>query len=73
MGNYILVTSVSKALRGKELLDKNDIPSKVERAPKNNTAKSCGYSLLVFGDKDRAQYILRRNNIRIMGIIPANL
>ncbi|MBQ9673757.1 MAG: DUF3343 domain-containing protein [Ruminococcus sp.] len=73
MSNYILVTSVSRALRGKELLDRNNIPSSVERTPRNNIVKSCGYSLLVFGNIDTAQYILRQNNIRILGILPRRL
>ncbi len=69
MKNYILLNSVSSALKSKELLDKNNIKCSVERTPKNNIAKSCGYSLLVYNEIDKARDILEKNKIIVLGIV----
>ena len=69
MKNYILLNSVSSALKSKELLDKNNIKCSIERTPKNNIARSCGYSLLVYNDVDRARSILENHKITVLGIV----
>lgn len=69
MKNYILLNSVSSALKSKELLDKYNIKCSVERTPKNNIAKSCGYSLLVYNEIDKARDILEKNKIIVLGIV----
>lgn len=66
---YILLNSVSSALKSKEILDKHNIKCSVERTPKNNIARSCGYSLLVFGDVDKAKDIILKNKISVLGIV----
>ena len=66
---YILLNSVSSALKSKEILDKHNIKCSVERTPKNNIARSCGCSLLVFGDVDKAKDILLKNKISVLGIV----
>lgn len=69
MKNYILLKSVSSALKSKDLLDKYNIKSSVERTPKNNVARSCGYSLLVYNDIDKAVKILESKRITVLGIV----
>ena len=58
MKYYILLNSVSSALKGKDILDKNNIKSSVERTPKNNVARSCGYSLMVKEEIERAKALI---------------
>ncbi len=69
MKTFILLNSVSSALKSKDLLGKNNIKSSVERTPKNNIARSCGYSLLVYNDIDKAVKILKDNRIPVLGIV----
>ena len=69
MKTYILLNSVSSALKSKEILGKYNIKSSVERTPKNNVARSCGYSLLVFNDIEKAIKILEKNRIAVLGIV----
>ena len=47
MGKLIMVSSVTYAMKGKELLKSYGIRAEVERTPKNSQSKGCGYSLYV--------------------------
>ncbi len=69
MKYYILLNSVSSALKGKDILDKNNIKSSVERTPKNNVARSCGYSLMVKDEIERAKKILEDNKVIVLGVV----
>lgn len=69
MKYYILLNSVSSALKGKDILDKNNIKSSVERTPKNNVARSCGYSLMVNDEIERAKEILEDNKVIVLGVV----
>lgn len=69
MKYYILLNSVSSALKGKDILDKNNIKSSVERTPKNNVARSCGYSLMVNDGIERAKEILEDNKVIVLGVV----
>lgn len=69
MRNYILLNSVSSALKSKEILDKYNIKSSVERTPKNNIIRSCGYSLMVNDDIEKAKAVLIENKVTILGIV----
>ena len=66
---YILLNSVSSALKGKDILDKNNIKSSVERTPKNNVARSGGYSLMVEDEIERAKEILEDNKVIVLGVV----
>ena len=62
----ILVSSVTYAIKSKEILFENGIKAYVERVPK--TAKSgCGYGVYVPKDVDMAETILKEYDIRILG------
>lgn len=63
----IMVSSVTYAMRGRDILSKYGIKSRIERTPKNSFEKSCGYSLYVPKDTDRAEEILKTNGIKVIG------
>ncbi len=62
----ILVSSVTYAMRARELLLQSGIRGYVERIPK--TAETgCGYGVYVPEGADAAERILRDNGIRVLG------
>ncbi len=62
----IVVSSVTYAMKARELLLRHGIKGYVERIPK--TAETgCGYGVYVPDGADAAEKILRDNNIRILG------
>lgn len=63
----IIMSSVTNAMRGRELLRKHGIPSEIERVPKNRMRQGCGYGLYVRNNIDDAERLLRQNGIRVSG------
>ncbi len=63
----IMVSSVTYAMQGKELLRQYGIKSEIERTPKNMLRQGCGYSLRVLQRADEAEMILRDNGIKVLG------
>jgi hypothetical protein len=61
------VSSVTNAIRGKELLDKNGIRAHISRLADENIKNGCGYCIFVSSDCERAESILRSSGIRIRG------
>ncbi len=62
----IMVSSVTYAMKARELLTRHGIRGYVERIPR--TAETgCGYGVYVPQGADAAERILRENNIRILG------
>lgn len=64
-----MVSSITYALRGRQVLTSYGIKSEIERTPKTAENQSCGYSLYVPNKTDEAEEILRKNGIRIKGRI----
>lgn len=62
----ILLSSVTYAMKGRELLMKQGIKAYVERIP-GSSASGCGYGLYVPRGVEEAQRILSDNGIRILG------
>lgn len=62
----IMVSSVTYAMKAKELLIHYGIQGYVERIPKTEET-GCGYGIYVPQDPDAAERILRENKIRILG------
>ncbi len=61
----IVVSSVTYAMRGRELLQQRGFRAFVERIPK--TAETgCGYGIYVPDGADAAEMVLRENNIKIL-------
>ena len=63
----VIVSSVTYAMKGKQLLGKYGIRAEVIKTPRNTAEKSCTYSLLVYKDIDRAERILTDNGIKVLG------
>lgn len=62
----IVVSSVTYAIRGRELLVQRGFKAFVERVPK--TAETgCGYGIYVPRGADDAEQILREHKIKILG------
>lgn len=65
--NLIVFSSMTPVMRSKELLKQNGIFSRIVRTPAKLRKKSCGYSLLVGKDIDKALDIIRNGNIKYIG------
>lgn len=63
----IMLPSITFAMKGRDILSRHQIRSYIERTPMHSKTTSCGYSLNVSGDIDRAEQILRENHIRTLG------
>lgn len=63
----ILLPSVTYAMKAKAILDQYKIRAYIQRTPKHVGVKSCGYCLFVLNDADRAEALLRKNGIRVLG------
>ena len=62
----IMVSSVTYAMKARELLLRHGIRGYVQRVPR--TAETgCGYGVYVPNGADTAERILRENNFRILG------
>ena len=67
MGNpLIVVSSVTYAMKGRDLLFRHGIRGYVERIPKTGET-GCGYGIYVPRGADAAERILRENRIRVLG------
>ena len=60
-----MVGSVTYAMKSRELLAKAGIQAIIQRVP-HTKETGCGYGLYVPKSADRAEQILRENNIRII-------
>lgn len=65
---FIILSSVTYAMKGHDLLNSKGIKSEIKRAPKNKTLSGCGYGLLIYEKIDEAIEILEKFNIKILGI-----
>ncbi len=63
----IMMSSITYAMRGRELLQRNGIKSVIERTPKNSQRQGCGYSLRVPSGIEEAERILKENGIKYIG------
>ena len=68
---YFNVSSITNAMRGKNLLERNGIHGYINRTVDEEGNNGCGYSLLVSGDTAKAESLLRAAGVRILGVIPA--
>ena len=61
----IVVSSVTYAMKGRDLLFRHGIRGYVERIPKTGDT-GCGYGIYVPQGADAAEHILRENRIRVL-------
>ncbi len=64
--SFIVVSSITYAMKAKQLLGNYGIKSKVIRTPKHNQNQSCTYSLFIPKKTDEAERILKENGIKII-------
>lgn len=62
------VSSVTAAMRGKKILERNGIKAYMSRTIRDDGKNGCGYSLTVYDEADKAERLLRSSDIRIRGI-----
>ena len=62
----IVVSSVTYAMKGRDLLFRHGIRGYVERIPKTGET-GCGYGIYVPRGADAAERTLRENRIRVLG------
>ena len=65
--NLIIFDSMTPVMRSRDILNKNGIFLFFVRTPAKLRKKSCGYSLLVKKDLDKALNIIRGGNIHYIG------
>lgn len=63
----IMVSSITYAIKGRELLRAKGYRAYIERTPGNLDTAGCGYRIYVNGDADAAEQILRDAGIKILG------
>lgn len=67
MARYVIVIgSVTKALKAREIMRKNGLKAYVEKTVDNDNKNGCGYALVVDGALERAEALLKNNGIRIL-------
>ena len=67
MGCNIELTSITNAMKARDLLRKNRFTVTVEKIT-GNTSAGCAYNVVVERDCDRATKLLNQAGIRIRGI-----
>lgn len=71
--NLIMFNSMTSAMRCKELLSRHGVASRVIRTPANLRRKSCGHSLLVKKDFKKAMEIIKKHDVKILGVAAADV
>ena len=68
MKRYLIMTgTVTYAIKGRDLLRKNGYKANIERVS-GEKALGCGYAILLDGEIEKAEELLRRNNVKILEI-----
>jgi hypothetical protein len=65
--NLIIFDTMTRLLRAKEILRKNGIYSQTVRTPAGVSKGSCGYSLKVRNNYEKAFELIKNSGIRIVG------
>lgn len=65
----IMVSSITYAMKAKSLLKNYSIYVDIVKTSKYKAQSGCGYSLIVNKNLDKAIEILKKNNIKIVGVI----
>lgn len=69
MKNLIMLTSITYAMKAKEILIRRGIRSDIVRTPKHTSPTGCGYSLFVPNKFNEAVSIINSAGIKIVGTI----
>lgn len=63
----LIVSSITYAMKGQEILKRQGIKATVRRVPKSQVLSGCGYGLLVTCNPDKAEDILSKFQIKVLG------
>ena len=67
MSSLCLCSSVTNAMRGKSVLEQNNIRAIISRSTDETVQNGCGYCLFVSSDFKKAESLLQSAGIRIRG------
>lgn len=67
--NLIMLTSITYAMKAKDVLIRRGIRSDIVRTPKHNSPTGCGYSLYVPRRFNEAVDILNSSGIKVVGTV----
>ena len=67
--NLIMLTSITYAMKAKDVLIKRGIRSDIVRTPKHTSPTGCGYSLYVPRRFNEAVAILNSSGIKVVGTV----
>lgn len=67
MDNLIRLSSVTQAMKARDILKSNGINSKIHRIPANKGKGACSYGLIINKDIKKALDILKENEINVIG------
>ncbi len=70
MDNLLQLSSVTEAMRARDLLKKHRIRALVKRIPASKGRGACSYGLKIYGDYNKAEGILLQNGIMVHGRAP---
>lgn len=68
MENLMIFTSMTTALKARDLLRKHGIGAQVVRTPAKLRKGSCGYSLVVTSNFDKAKELIKESKIPLSGV-----
>ena len=72
MDVIFVLSSVTYAMKGRDLLAESGIPSVLTRSAAIRKVRGCGYGLQVKSSlRERAEAILKKAGIALQGIVPA--
>ena len=66
--NLIMVSSITHAIRGRDLLKQKGFKASIQKTPGGLDTVGCGYSIFIDKDIDSAQKIVSTAGIKILGI-----
>ncbi|MEE0265283.1 MAG: DUF3343 domain-containing protein [Acutalibacteraceae bacterium] len=65
---FIMVSSITYAMKAKAILKDYGIYADIIKTPKYSHNARCSYSLIIYRNADKAIALLNKNNIEILGI-----
>ena len=66
--HIISVSSITYALKGRDLLRRNGLKSYIEKKTNANGNSGCGYVIVAFGNRDKIKNILSSSGVKILEI-----
>jgi len=64
----IIINSVTQAMKAKQILSRHGISSEVLKNRASKTGEGCSYNLVVRGSVNRAEEILKKSGVNMVGV-----